>query len=198
MGLIACNECEKKVSEKAEACPHCGAPAAQLSAPSSNEGAAQEKSSVGASTIAVIILLVGAGYYWIFFSDGASDAAVEEGRATYGDTPLGASLKKYATQLVTNSDGMLLNHRPPVWTSDTPTYALTFVTNSADLLTERFVGENQVAYQRNLQITKRWQDMFCTSELKQILEDQNIFMVMGQLADSEGEKHSMALCVVER
>lgn len=34
MALIACSECNKQISDKAAACPHCGAPVSRSSAPS--------------------------------------------------------------------------------------------------------------------------------------------------------------------
>ena len=33
MAVIKCSECRKKISDKAQACPHCGAPVVKVAAP---------------------------------------------------------------------------------------------------------------------------------------------------------------------
>ncbi|MEY8689434.1 MAG: zinc-ribbon domain-containing protein [Leptothrix sp. (in: b-proteobacteria)] len=52
MALIACSECHKEISDKASACPHCGAPVVSATA-------APTKKKTHPGTWAVLVLLIG-------------------------------------------------------------------------------------------------------------------------------------------
>jgi hypothetical protein len=57
MALISCGECKKEISDKAVACPHCGAPRETIErAASIQKLAVKKKSSNGLGTLLLIIL----------------------------------------------------------------------------------------------------------------------------------------------
>ncbi|CAN7495447.1 zinc ribbon domain-containing protein [Acidovorax sp. LjRoot74] len=58
MALIACAECGKEISDKAAACPHCGAPVAKAAANKYGPPGAKSKASPWPAAISISILAV--------------------------------------------------------------------------------------------------------------------------------------------
>ena len=54
MALIPCYECEKEISDKAPACPHCGAPKEEQQPPQSDPGGRKSASLRSASATAKV------------------------------------------------------------------------------------------------------------------------------------------------
>lgn len=70
MALIQCSECGKQVSERAAACPHCGAPLAAATAPSPPQPspvhrATRRKTSPLAWVALAVLVVVGLGYFLV-------------------------------------------------------------------------------------------------------------------------------------
>ena len=67
MALISCTECNKEISELAEACPSCGAPNSVAKAAAPDESPPPKKSRVGTTRLlvsgVVLIAIVSIGVY---------------------------------------------------------------------------------------------------------------------------------------
>lgn len=111
-----------------------------------------------------------------------------------GPTPEQA-LNRYATALVTEYQAELSGHEPAVLTMDSPlSYVLVFETRNPAMLTKELANNDESGYQRNLEVTERWQAIYCTGDLKAIMREHSIFSAGAHIADSSGKRHSLAVC----
>lgn len=79
-------------------------------------------------------------------------------------------------------------------TSDPLGYVMVFHTTSTDMLTKSDAANNSKSYEMNIKITNKWKSMFCTSDLKKIMQEKSIGMVTGIIQDSRMVDHSLAPC----
>lgn len=109
------------------------------------------------------------------------------------------ALNQYADSLVVSNAADFSGHEAAAMTSTSQplAYVLTFQTTGSNYITKRNISDNDTAgYESNLEITNRWQRLYCTGELKSLMRTHEIFSVGGHIVDSGGQKHSIAICTV--
>lgn len=107
------------------------------------------------------------------------------------------ALDQYAGALVANNSEHFSGHEPAHNPSSgrPPTYVITFRTVGAGYLTKKNIPDgDEAGYQANLAITERWQAVYCTEELKEIIRAHGLLGAHGHIEDAKGQKHSMAIC----
>tara|TARA_B100000674_G_C37921586_1_gene953548 strand:+ start:464 stop:880 length:417 start_codon:yes stop_codon:yes gene_type:complete len=104
-------------------------------------------------------------------------------------------MHQYSKELVAKYDTAISTPSYPKRTTDMPSYFVTYVIEDDAIKTRSDASSNSVSFAINSAITKRWGDMFCTSELKSIMKMYGVVMVGGQLLDKDGVKHSLTTCM---
>ena len=104
-------------------------------------------------------------------------------------------MHQYSKELVAKYDQVISTPSLPKRTTDMPSYFVTYVIENDDIKTRKDAASNTVSFAVNSAITKRWGDMFCTSELENILKKYDVVMVGGQLIGKDGVKHSLTTCM---
>ncbi len=79
-------------------------------------------------------------------------------------------------------------------TSDPLGYVIVFDTTSTDMLTRSYAADDLKSYEMNIKITNKWKTMFCTNDLKKIMQNKSIGIVTGIIQDSRMVDHSLAPC----
>ncbi|MFS2003811.1 hypothetical protein ACEN9F_09315 [Duganella sp. CT11-25] len=126
----------------------------------------------------------------------ALTACGEEAAPAKKITP-SAVLERFATELVKQHKSEIQGHSAPIQTLETPlSYVTQFFTNTPAMLTATSNDGDKSLYEKNLAITEKWQQMYCTDALQARLRETGIAIASAQLIDSAaGEKHSLAMCV---
>lgn len=108
------------------------------------------------------------------------------------------ALNQYADELVANNTPDFSGHEPALMTSSQPlAYVFTFKTIGSKYATKMNISDNdQAGYEGNLKITNRWQTVYCTEELKQIMRSHGVFSAGAHIVGSRGQKYSIAICTV--
>lgn len=119
-----------------------------------------------------------------------------EKKASPPPTPA-ALLDRYATELVKQHKSEIQGHSAPIQTLETPlSYVTQFFTTTPAMLTAHVNTGAPSVYEKNLAITEKWQQMYCTDTLQTLLRETGIAIASAQLIDSAaGQKHSLAMCV---
>ena len=104
-------------------------------------------------------------------------------------------MHQYSKDLVVKYDQVISTPSYPKRTTDMPTYFVTYVIENDDIKTRKDAASNTVSFAVNSAITKRWGDMFCTSELKNLMKEYDVVMVGGQLIGKDGVDHSLTTCM---
>lgn len=81
-------------------------------------------------------------------------------------------------------------------TIDPLAYMIVFQTSSKDMLTKSDGADNPQSFDWNISVTNKWKEIFCTANIKKIMQEESIGMVTGVIADEKMVKHSMAPCLV--
>ncbi|WP_143098243.1 hypothetical protein [Variovorax sp. OK605] len=112
-------------------------------------------------------------------------------------TPRRVAVEKYADVLMQVHGDLLLARDLPQQTLADPQagFLVKFTVDRPAWLTQqlRFEGDT-VTRDQNLVVTEAWQRLFCTKELQQVLRQQRLMTVAGQIVDRKGGVHSVALC----
>ena len=144
------------------------------------------------------LLLVGCGS-----QDAANSARSELNEPAHSPAAVTVSpeeaLNQYASKIVAENAADFSGHEPAYVpsTGRPPTYVIVFHTIGTAYLTRKNISDSDVAaYNKNLEITSRWQKIYCTPELKQIMRTHGMLGAHSHIQDSKGEKHSMAICTV--
>jgi hypothetical protein len=104
-------------------------------------------------------------------------------------------LEQYAESLTLKHK--TLKYRAINETTNNPlAYIIVFQTSSTDLLTKPDGDVNTQAYKWNASVTARWQAIFCTAEVQNIMRSENIGMTTGVIVDERGVRHSSAPCLI--
>lgn len=74
------------------------------------------------------------------------------------------------------------------------TYLVTFETGWAEMLTVPVNDGDENKFNRNIAITQRWKETYCTKELYRIMKSNGINMITGVITSKNGERHSSASC----
>ena len=105
------------------------------------------------------------------------------------------ALNEYADSLVAANSSQLIGYEPAIQTMNAPlSYVLEFHTSNPSMLTKDIAENDQSGYESNLAITNRWQSMYCTEKLKQVMEEHRIFSAGAHIVDTSGNRHSLAVC----
>lgn len=104
-----------------------------------------------------------------------------------------AALYRYATELVQKHKPLVHGHSAPMQTLESPlSYVTQFFTDTPAMATT----PDQSAYEKNIGITNKWQEMYCTDELKTHLRENGIAIASAHIiASSTGQRHSVAMCL---
>ena len=105
------------------------------------------------------------------------------------------AVNNYSNELVARANNSISSPSNPEKTTDSPTYVITYVIEKDELKTKKDANINPTSFAINTGITVIWSDLFCTDELKGIMQKYNVFMITGQLIDKNGEKYSMSACM---
>lgn len=105
------------------------------------------------------------------------------------------AVDKYSNELVTRANNSISSPSKPDKTTDRPTYVITYVIEKDELKTRKDADTNPTSFAINTGITTIWSNLFCTDELKGIMQKYDVFMISGQLIDREGETYSMSACM---
>jgi hypothetical protein len=105
------------------------------------------------------------------------------------------AVNNYSNELVARANNSISSPSNPEKTTDSPTYVITYVIEKDELKTRKDADINPTSFAINTGITEIWSNLFCTEELKGIMQKYNVFMISGHLIDKEGEKYSMSSCM---
>ena len=73
-------------------------------------------------------------------------------------------------------------------------YKIAFKTEDSSRFSIPGAANNPAAYNHNIRNTERWDEEFCTPELKALMKELKSDMVSGDLQNPEGKTQSMAIC----
>jgi len=123
--------------------------------------------------------------------DNVASKAFSEPEIELQRTPrnINEELKAYAEKLVGNRDYGIAN--PKIIKTNENTYVITFEVTDPKLIADDTADQdtNPSGFEHNMAITELWISRFCTSELKSIVNDNNLLFVTGTLKNS-----SMSIC----
>lgn len=127
---------------------------------------------------------------------GCTPQAIEEkaGRPTSFES----AMAQYSDAIVQKSKGSITKASAPEQTTDMPSYVVKYTAVNPALLTSKDAASNPSSYARNVGITAGWDQMYCTTELQEIMNEFGVAMVSGQLYSEAGERSSMAICMSDR
>jgi hypothetical protein len=80
VALIRCSECSKELSDKATACPGCGAPVVAAAIPATNSALKPTNKNVGCGTVVIVFLILGILFVAILMAMNPEDPAVKKER----------------------------------------------------------------------------------------------------------------------
>lgn len=123
-----------------------------------------------------------------------SSCAVED-ESSKSNLSFDEAVNQYSKELVARANNSISSPSNPKKTSDRPTYVITYQIEKDEIKTRQDASTNPTSFAINTGITKMWSNMFCTDELKSIMQKYDVFMTTGQLVDKEGEKYSMSICM---
>lgn len=105
------------------------------------------------------------------------------------------AVNKYSNELVARANNSISSPSKPDKTTDRPTYVITYAIEKDALKTRKDAKVNPTSFAINTGITEIWSNLFCTEELKGIMQKYDVFMISGQLIDKSGEKNSISVCM---
>ncbi|MBI2728771.1 MAG: hypothetical protein HYX42_21225 [Polaromonas sp.] len=105
-------------------------------------------------------------------------------------------LNAFVASTVTGSGGKLTGATLATQTLSTPivSYVAKITTHSPEYMLRPTGGDDAVR-DANLVITRAWQEQFCTSQLKALLQETKVDTFSVQLVDGTGLGHSVAVCM---
>ena len=116
-----------------------------------------------------------------------------KGPPTKSPIPL---LDAYAATLVNRHAGDLESFISAHLTQDSPLSYLTFFrAGSKEMLTAQGRNLDDDALRNNQTITARWEKIYCTAELQEVMRLEGVMIAVGQLIDESDRKHSSAMCI---
>jgi hypothetical protein len=80
VALIRCSECSKEISDKATACPGCGAPIVAAAITATSSAPKTTDKNVGCGTVVVVFLILGVLFLAILMAMNPEDSAVTKER----------------------------------------------------------------------------------------------------------------------
>jgi len=104
-------------------------------------------------------------------------------------------VNQYSAELVARSNNSISSPSNPKKKTDMPAYVITYQIEKDEIKTRQDADTNPTSFAINTGITKMWSDMFCTKELKSIMQKHDVFMITGQLVGKDGKKYSMSPCM---
>lgn len=128
----------------------------------------------------------------------SSSCAVDSGSnnlSSKSNLSFDEAVNKYSNELVERANNSISSPSNPDKTTDRPTYVITYVIEKDELKTRKDASINPTSFAINTGITEIWSNLFCTEELKGIMQKYDVFMITGQLIDKDGEKYSMSVCM---
>ncbi len=128
----------------------------------------------------------------------ASSCAVEDkssNTSSNSNFSFDEAVNQYSKELVARANNSISSPSNPKKTTDTPTYVITYQIEKDEIKTRQDAATNPTSFAINTGITKMWSNMFCTEELKNIMQKYDVFMITGQLVGKDGKKYSMSACM---
>ena len=118
--------------------------------------------------------------------DKVASKAYSEPKLELQRTPrnINEELKAYSEKLVGNKEYGISN--PQIIKTDKDIYVITFDITDPKLIADHTADQdtNPSGFEHNMAITELWITRFCTSELKSIINDNNLLFVTGKLRNS--------------
>lgn len=193
MGLRTCGDCNSPVSTSAKACPKCGAK--------------PPKTGIGCSGVLAVLAGLLLLNSILNGTDTTHGAAAPQKPTNKHSEPFHKSnttkedqiilaLDKLGQKIAAKSEKGAIkyfkSHR--VTTTQSPAYKSVFITTHPALMSLPDAAKNPESKMKNLARTAAWQTNFCSEEMQQLINTNNLWVVSGDLTDDKGETQSLALC----
>lgn len=104
-------------------------------------------------------------------------------------------IHQYSNELIERANNSISSASQPEKTTDMPSFVITYLIEKDELKTRKDADTKIISLAINNGITELWRDLFCTDELKDMIQKYDVVMITGQLVDKSGQKHSMSLCM---
>jgi hypothetical protein len=117
------------------------------------------------------------------------------------DDMLHTRLEAYGKDLSASDaarDGLVYRGFSKVENAPMRAYVVDFTTKNPDLLELPDEVKNKASYKINTGRRQRWDEMFCTSRLQQILVWEKVDVITGRTVDDAGKIHLTAMCTDRR